>query len=73
MLQRRKEKTMSDKKKNAHPMLGAGIAIGLGTGVAIGVAMDNVGLGIAIGLPIGVAIGMGMSGQKKNDDSEGDT
>jgi hypothetical protein len=38
-------------------MIGAGIAIGAGFGVAMGVAFDNLALGIAIGAAIGVAIG----------------
>jgi hypothetical protein len=34
------------------------IAIGAGVGVALGVAMDNLGLWLAIGVGIGVAIGV---------------
>jgi len=47
-------------KKKPVSMIGAGIAIGVG----IGVAMDNVGLGIALGLAIGA--GMASIQKKKN-------
>lgn len=41
--------------------MGAGIAVGLPLGVALGVTMDNIGMGIAIGICIGVALGAGWS------------
>ena len=44
----------------ANSMMGAGIAIGAGLGVALGVALDMLPLGIAIGAGIGVAIGAAM-------------
>jgi hypothetical protein len=38
-------------------MIGLGISIGTGLGVALGLVFDNLALGIAIGASIGVAIG----------------
>jgi hypothetical protein len=50
----------SDNGRSRQPpgsMIGVGIAIGAGFGVAMGVALDNLALGIAMGAGIGVAIG----------------
>lgn len=55
---------------------GAGIAIGMGVGVATGSALDNMGLGIAIGVAIGAvfAIAIGSIGRRRKprDDESGD-
>ena len=47
--------------------VGAGIAVGLAMGGAVGVTMDNIGLGIAIGMGIGVAF---IRSRLTRDDSE---
>lgn len=54
-----------DDAKSNQTMMGAGIAIGAGMGIALGSAMDNVGAGLAIGMAVGIAIGSGMQ-RKKN-------
>lgn len=41
--------------------IGAGIAVGLGLGVAIGAPMDELATGVALGLVLGVGIGAGWS------------
>ena len=41
--------------------VGALIAIGIGTGAAIGVATDNIGLWLGIGVALGIAIGAAQS------------
>ena len=44
-------------KRDKTPVLsGAWIAIGAGVGVALGVALDNIGLWLAIGIAIGAAM-----------------
>ena len=53
-------------------MMGAGVAIGAGLGIALGVAMDNIGVGVAIGVGGGIAIGSALSQQKAQDDTKGD-
>jgi F0F1-type ATP synthase membrane subunit c/vacuolar-type H+-ATPase subunit K len=40
------------KKKGSRRMIGAGLAIGIG----VGVALDNMAVGVAVGLAIGVAM-----------------
>jgi len=35
---------------------GVGLAVGMGTGVALGSALQNMGVGLAIGMGVGVAI-----------------
>jgi hypothetical protein len=37
---------------------GAGIALGVGIGAALGVAFHNLAMGVAIGAALGVALGM---------------
>ncbi|MGP6172464.1 hypothetical protein ACTU6V_14820 [Microbacterium sp. A204] len=56
---------------------GAGIAIGMGVGVAMGSALDNMGAGIAIGIAIGIvfAIAIGSVGKRRKprgDDESAD-
>jgi hypothetical protein len=41
-------------------MIAAGIPVGAGFGVALGLVFDNLALGIAIGTAIGVALGAAM-------------
>jgi hypothetical protein len=48
-------------------MIGVGIAIGAGFGVALGLVLDSLGLGIAIGVSLGVAIGAGMEQRRKGE------
>jgi len=54
-------------KKDRQPasMMGAGVALGVGIGAAIGVAMDNVGLGIGVGAAIDVAVGAALTQRRK--------
>ena len=51
---------------------GGGLAIGIGTGVALGAAMDNMGAGIAIGVAIGVALEAGLRRRKSSGDQGDD-
>ena len=44
---------------NEYRAMGAWIAIGIGIGAALGVAMNNIGLWIAIGVVLGVVVGAG--------------
>ena len=46
-------------------IVGAALAIGVGFGTALGVALDNLGLWIALGAGVGVAIGAGVPGGNK--------
>lgn len=54
---------------NSYNMMGAGIAIGVGIGVALGNAINNMGAGIGMGIAIGVAMGTIMN-KKKGKDKE---
>lgn len=57
------------KKEGKHPQgywVSAGISIGAGFGVALGLVFDNLALGIAIGAAFGVAIGAALEQQKKD-------
>jgi hypothetical protein len=58
------------KEQRPSSSFGAGIAIGAGMGVALGVAMDNIGVGIALGVGIGVAIGAAMDQARRRAGSE---
>ena len=49
---------MSDRRVAS---VGAWLAIGVGIGAALGVAMDNIGLWLPIGLVVGLVIGMAMA------------
>lgn len=51
---------------------GAGIALGMGVGVATGSALDNMGAGLAIGIVIGVvfAIAIGRVGRRRRPPPE---
>jgi hypothetical protein len=51
-------------------MIGVGIAIGAGFGVALGLVLDSLGLGIAIGVSLGVAIGAGMEQRRRGETVE---
>lgn len=44
--------------------VGAWVAIGIGVGAALGVAMDNIGLWLVVGLVLGLVIGAAMSRSK---------
>ena len=48
--------------------MGAALAIGVGLGTAIGVALDNLALGIGIGVAIGTAFGAAAASNQKPDD-----
>lgn len=60
-----------DKKRDSR-YLGAGLAIGIGVGLALGSEMDNVGAGLAIGIAVGIALGSGMQ-RRKGSHSEKDS
>ena len=47
----------AQKPREVPPLFGAYLAIGIGMGTAIGVAIDNIALGIGIGVAFGVAMG----------------
>lgn len=47
----------------------AGLAIGVGAGVALGVALDNIGVGIAIGVGVGMVFSLALS--RKNTGESG--
>lgn len=61
-------KPIEDDKKPKRParMIGAGLAIGVG----VGVALDNIAVGIAIGLAIGVALDSYRKEKNHNDEDE---
>jgi hypothetical protein len=46
-------------------MIAAGIPIGAGFGVALGLALDNLALGIAIGAALGVALGAALEQNRR--------
>lgn len=61
----------TDEKKTGRgheEMMGVGVALGAGIGVAFGVALQNIGMGIALGVPIGVAIGFAMMKSRQGRD-----
>lgn len=47
--------------------IGAFIAIGVGAGTAIGVALDNLPLGMGIGVAAGLILGIAFEIKKKKD------
>lgn len=57
-----------DKKKGMlpRPMLLLGMCIGIGAGLAIGIALDNIGAGVAIGVGMGIAIGAALERRNKS-------
>jgi len=58
----------SDKNgKSNDTYIAAGLALGIGGGVAVGSAMDNVGAGLAIGIAIGIAVGTSLQKRKRSD------
>ncbi len=61
-----------DKKKGAvpRPMLLLGMCIGIGAGIAIGIALDNIGAGVAIGVGVGLAIGVALERRNKSGDNQ---
>lgn len=65
-----KDKKESGGKFSPMPRLGAGVAIGAGIGVALGVAMDNITVGIAIGFGAGIVLGIALSRQDDIDKGE---
>jgi hypothetical protein len=52
---------------NAGQYMGIGVAIGAGSGVALGAAMNEVGGGIPIGVGIGVAIGAALDAKAQKE------
>ncbi len=63
----------SEERRRAQPvgsMIGVGIAIGSGFGVALGLAFDNLALGIAIGSATGVAVGAAMEQNRRGTAAE---
>lgn len=51
--------------KNKSSLMGLCIVLGIGIGVAFGVAMNNIGAGIAIGASIGVILAIAFGFVKK--------
>jgi hypothetical protein len=45
----------------------AGIVVGTGVGIALGMAMENMGAGLAIGIAMGAGIGTIFSRQQRNE------
>ena len=54
----------------AGSLVGLGIALGAGMGVALGAAFDNVGMGLAIGVGVGSALGAGLEARKGKNKRE---
>ena len=50
---------------NDNRAIGAWVAIGIGVGAALGVAMNNIGLWIAIGVVLGVVVGVAIGRSNK--------
>jgi zinc transporter ZupT len=50
--------------------MGTWVALGIGMGTAIGVALDNIGAGIAIGAGMGAALGAAFSDRSGPDDGD---
>lgn len=55
-------------KKKPVSLMGAGIAIGAGVGVALGVVLKNLAIGIAVGTGVGLVFGAGLDQRRKNKD-----
>lgn len=47
---------------------GVGMALGMGTGIAFGVALGNIGTGIALGAGIGVAFAVALASEEETED-----
>ena len=64
------QKEDSTSAVNGGPQAGfnpAGIAIGMGAGIAIGAGLDNVGIGIIIGAAMGIIFSVAL-GQANNEE-----
>jgi hypothetical protein len=66
IVQRNQEKGMV--KRNNY--FGPWLAIGIGTGISIGVALKNIGAGLAIGVGFGLLMGKITAMKKEKDDKE---
>jgi hypothetical protein len=53
----------NDAQKSGPPINGAWLAIGVGVGAAIGVAMGNIAVGVGVGAAIGAALSVAMKGK----------
>lgn len=49
-------------------MIGVSLALGVGIGSALGVALDHIGIGIALGTSIGLALGTSLEQHAKTGD-----
>jgi hypothetical protein len=47
---------------------GVGMALGIGVGMAFGVALDNIGMGIALGAGVGVAFAVALASQEETEE-----
>jgi hypothetical protein len=52
-------------RNNAEKYLGLWVAVGIGMGTALGVALHNLGVWIGVGAAFGVAIGSSLNFRKK--------
>jgi len=58
-----------NEQENHITKIGAAVAVGIGGGVALGVAMENMAIGIAIGIGNGIAAAFGMrAGRARESD-----
>jgi uncharacterized membrane protein len=66
------EMNPNDKQPTQQPInrLGAGIAIGVGAGVALGIVIDNLAIGIAMGTGIGMIIGAVLEQRREQEDTK---
>jgi hypothetical protein len=53
-------------KKPPANMVGAGMVIGVGAGVALGAALDNIAVGVPVGAGVGLALGVALSAKSRH-------
>jgi zinc transporter ZupT len=71
--ERMKSKDPMDQESKRQPakenQMSVGIAIGVGFGLALGVALNNLPIGIALGVGVGAAIGTSLDQKRKHRDT----